>query len=243
MESNLYREICETADGSHTLYIPSLDEHYHSVAGAITESRHVYIDCGLDFRGAADDKPLKVLEFGFGTGLDAILVHEWTARHSRDVFYTGLELYPLSPLEVATLGYTDNSPGEAIHNALWETEVMIDRMKLRKIKTDFIGYVERTVASDERFDVIFYDAFAPAKQPELWTPSFLASVIRLLNPGGILTTYCAKGYVRRAFAAAGAIVERLQGPPGGKREILRISVSPDRHPCIKERNDLIHRDF
>lgn len=213
-----HREICPTADGSVTLYIPEIDEHYHSVAGALTESEHVYIRCALDHRAATwqGDTPLKVLEFGLGTGMDAMLVSGWAARSGVAVHYTALELYPLSPEEVELLHGC-----VAIHKSPWNEDVRLgEGMTMRKVLTDFRDFVAE---SSGRYDVIFYDAFAPDKQPELWTPDYLAGVINLLNPGGVLTTYCAKGAVRRAFAAAGARVERLSGPPGGKREILRAT--------------------
>ena len=71
------------------------------------------------------------------------------------------------------------------------------------------------------FDVIYFDAFAPEKQPEMWSQELFNRLYVLLNEGGILTTYCAKGVIRRMLQAAGFTVERLPGPPGGKREILR----------------------
>ena len=208
-----------TADGSATLYVPELDEHYHSVAGALTESRHVYLECGLAHRAAMSGGPVRILEYGLGTGLDAILAWQWARRNGRRVCYTGLELYPVPAECIGELGLPDEAMAHEIHTAPWETDCGDEFFTFRKVCTDFTDYCPGPGVAD----VIFYDAFAPDKQPALWSPEHLAHVAHLLAPGGVLTTYCAKGAVRRALASSGLVTERLHGPPGGKREILRAT--------------------
>ena len=82
---------------------------------------------------------------------------------------------------------------------------------------------ERTfdqVRGKDAFDLVYFDAFGPRVQPELWDQAMFERMYEILSPGGILVTYCAKGSVRRAMIACGFEVERLPGPPG-KREMLR----------------------
>ncbi len=203
----------QTADGSATLFVPGLDEHYHSVKGARTESVHVFIDMGL--RACPVAAP-RVLEVGFGTGLNALLTWDEAERARRPVFYTTLELYPLRLDEALSLGYGGRL--RALHEAEWEREVLLSPcFTLCKRQADFTTLPLPAGA----FDVVYFDAFAPDKQPAMWTEERFAALFAALSPGGILATYCAKGEVRRRLQRAGFCVERLPGPPGGKREILR----------------------
>lgn len=208
-----------TGDGSPTLYRSDIDEHYHSTHGALAESRHVFIDCGLLYRASlTPERPLKVFEIGFGTGLNALL----TAITGIPVHYTTIEKYPLDTELKALTAYpaiADNKLFENIHSAAWNKPAIITpTFMLTKIHGDMTS---KSIA--DKFDVIFLDAFSPEKQPELWTEDMLSVYASLLNRQGVLTTYCAKGRIRRAFQSLGMKVERLDGPPGGKREILRAS--------------------
>ena len=229
--NHIKRELQLTADGSHTLFIPEMDEHYHSVNGAVQESCHVFIEAGLHHLERGE---ITILEIGFGTGLNAWLTLEEAEKSGRNVYYTGLELYPLEWQLVEQLGYIsaneqlmtgDNQcPAhelfKQLHTSPWEEDVPITpHFTLRKVQKDF----NKLETETERWkaDVIYFDAFAPEKQPEMWSQELFNRLYVLLNNGGILTTYCAKGVVRRMLQAAGFIVERLPGPPGGKREILR----------------------
>lgn len=211
-------EIELTADGSTTLYVPSLDEHYHSVFGAMTECYFVYITTGLLWRSGQEQTPVKVFEVGFGTGMNAM----FSAATKRPVRYFAIEKYPL-PTElnievVRNLSGLGDLPRDIIM-APWNSEVLItDTFSLKKIEADFLSF-----ETEEKFDVIYMDAFAPEKQPELWTEAALSKLVDLLAQGGVITTYCAKGRIRRFFEKSGLKVERLPGPPGGKREILRIT--------------------
>lgn len=211
------RTIERTADGSATLFVPELDEHYHSVKGAQTESQHIFIDLGLNASVAA--RP-RVLEIGFGTGLNALLTLEGAEESRKKVHYTGIELYPLPWAVVQQLGYSDSPFFEAIHSAPWEEESVVSPyFTLRKLQADFTK--EIPAAFGLPFDLVYFDAFAPEKQPEMWSQELFNLLYVSMNSGGILTTYCAKGVVRRMLQAAGFIVERLPGPPDGKREVLR----------------------
>lgn len=206
-----------TADGSGTLYVPELDEHYHSVKGAYTESKHIFIEMGL----AASTAPSPhVLEVGLGTGLNALLAWQWADEMQRSVHYTALERYPLTWQEISQLKYQHATELEQIHSACWEQDVMLSPyFTLHKIQCDAITYLHQQPT--ERFDVVFFDAFAPEKQPELWSESIFQDIYRTMNADGLLTTYCAKGCIRRLLQSIGFVMERLPGPPGGKREMLR----------------------
>ena len=223
MDSRLMetRTIEQTADGSATIYLPLLDEHYHSVKGAYTESKHVFLDCGLRFFG----KPhARVLEIGFGTGLNATLTA--ACQSCRTDYYT-LERFPLPPETMAQTGYYCTLPAEeaalmkAIHTAPWGRPVEISSsFSLCKLQTDL---TDSSIPLPEAIDIVYFDAFAPEKQPEMWTEEIFRRIYAAMTPGGILTTYCAKGEIRRRLQQVGFAVERLAGPPGGKREILRAT--------------------
>lgn len=241
------RIIERTDDGSATLFVPELNEHYHSVKGARTESQHIFVDMGL--KASAAPHP-RILEIGFGTGLNALLTLEAAEAAQRPVHYTGIELYPLDWEEVEVLGYSDNPLFGKMHHAPWEVDVEISPcFTLRKIQ----GKAEEQLAvmsdelsmmSDElsmitddlcnssalkannlynSFSNVYFDAFAPEKQPEMWSESMFRLLYAVMESEGILTTYCAKGAIRRMLQAVGFRVERLPGPPGGKREILRAT--------------------
>lgn len=211
-----------TADGSNTLYVPELNEHYHSVKGALTESAHIFIQMGLNHAQAVNPR---VLEIGFGTGLNAFLTLLEAEKSQRAIHFTSIERFPLSEDIVRELAYPETiAPEEcekfyALHTAPWNQEVKISPyFTLHKIEGDFTHF-----AFSKCYDVVYFDAFAPEKQPEMWSQPLFDNLYRQMNPGGILTTYCAKGVVRRMLQAAGFTVERLPGPPGGKREILRAT--------------------
>lgn len=209
-----------TDDGSATLYVPELDEHYHSVKGARTESQHIFIDMGL--KHVRTSRP-NILEIGFGTGLNAFLTLLAAEETGKKVHYTGLELYPLEWDTVARLKYSDDPLFRQIHTIPWEEEAEITpAFTLLKKKTDFTK-TDKESNNHVRYDVIYFDAFAPEKQPEMWEQQLFDFIYNIMNNGGVLTTYCAKGVIRRMLQQAGFIVERLPGPPGGKREILRAT--------------------
>ena len=204
-------------DGSHTLYVPELDEHYHSVFGARTESMHVFIRHGLK---TLNKKEIKILEIGFGTGLNALLTA--LNKDDRNIEYHSLEKYPLSAeLENSLIFSPEQTEEETklfekIHAAEWNKPVTVmPGFTLLKLEADLL-----TVKFNDSFDLVFFDAFAPDIQPELWTEKVFRKLFEAMNENGILTTYSAKGSVRRTLQKTGFEVERLPGPPG-KREMLR----------------------
>ena len=211
-------QIEKTADGSHTFFVPELDEHYHSTNGAVTESKHVFIENGLN---QTDKKDISILEIGFGTGLNAILSYLEAKSKNICIHYTTIELYPIEESQAKQLNFSDqtgidSSIFNSLHSCEWGKDICIDSFfTLHKIKDDF---TKRRF--DRFFDLIYFDAFAPDKQPEMWTSEIFSHLFEQTASGGILTTYCAKGSVRRMLQAAGYVTERLPGPPG-KREMLR----------------------
>lgn len=215
-------EIQHTDDGSATLFVPELDEHYHSVKGAYTESLHIYRDCA--YRHAAHHsavRPLRLLEVGFGTGLNAA-VTAMAATADSPVHYITLEKYPIDASVVSGLGYdtlVDAPLFTALHAAPWEQPTAVTpHFTLEKRCCDLL-----TAPLPGDIDVVYFDAFAPEKQPEMWGEEVFANIHRAMRPGGVLTTYCAKGAIRRLLQQVGFTVERLAGPVGGKREILRAT--------------------
>jgi tRNA U34 5-methylaminomethyl-2-thiouridine-forming methyltransferase MnmC len=216
------RYLVETEDGSHSLFVPALAEQYHSRHGAIQESRHVFLQMG--FAPAIIGKTqLCILEIGFGTGLNALLTAVEAVAQQVAVRYCAIEAYPLTAAEIDSLNYPTEIGGvetqaywEGIHAAPWAAWTAIHpQFFLQKLEQRLEGWVV-----DGTFDLIYFDAFAPDKQPELWTAAVFECMYGCLNPGGLLLTYCAKGAVRRAMQAAGFTVERIPGPPG-KREMIR----------------------
>ena len=194
----------------------------------------------------------RILEIGFGTGLNAWLTLKEAERSRWNIHYTGLELYPLEWQTIEQLGYISNDEQlttsdrqqpaielfKQLHTSPWEKDVQLTpHFTLQKVETDVNKWVEnreRTMSNvndsvtnaespalNPSFNLIYFDAFAPEKQPEMWSQELFNRLYVLLDKDGILTTYCAKGVVRRMLQTAGFTVERLPGPPGGKREILR----------------------
>jgi tRNA U34 5-methylaminomethyl-2-thiouridine-forming methyltransferase MnmC len=217
----MHKEFIITEDGSHTIYIPEIDEHYHSVHGAIQESKHIYINQGL-FQ--TTKKKLSILEIGFGTGLNAYLTYCYAKRANLTIDYISIEKYPLTEPEYLNLNYPENIfPDYAeifklMHAAKWNFPVNISpEFILQKVNTDLLTLIFNP---NTQFDLVYYDAFAPGKQPEMWSDEVLQKVAATVSKDGILVTYCAKGSVRRAFTSAGFNMERISGPIG-KKEILR----------------------
>jgi len=215
----MHTELKITEDGSHTLFVPEIDECYHSTHGAIQESRHIFIEAGLK---QCTKQKINILEIGFGTGLNAFLTLLKAESSGKQIHYTTLEKYPVEIEKAIQLNYSDEiAPDkkqifEQLHTSPWNEEIKLTPFfTLKKLEVDFTEAV-----FDAQFDVVYFDAFSPEKQPEMWNEALFSTIFTHCNPGAILTTYCAKGLVRRAMQDAGFKVERLPGPPG-KREILR----------------------
>lgn len=221
-------EIKETKDGSTTLYVPELDEHYHSVNGALQESLHVFVKAGLEYV-LPKKQAVRLLEVGFGTGLNALLSLLPTRIHLGQVQYDALEKYPLSMELIEQMHFEkfilnpellDYLP--QLHQAPWQEPVpVLPNFELQKIHADLTTYD----LPENYYDLIYFDAFAPEKQPELWTDEIFRKLYNALQAGGILVSYCAKGSFKRSLKAAGFIIEALPGP-AGKREMTR-AIKPD----------------
>ncbi|WP_289055287.1 tRNA (5-methylaminomethyl-2-thiouridine)(34)-methyltransferase MnmD [Carboxylicivirga marina] len=208
-------ELKVSADGSHTLFVPELDEHYHSVNGAYNESMHVFIEPALLHCSKTN---INILEIGLGTGLNALLTATNT-RH-KNILYHSLEKFPLETEAAQQLNFARNNSEQAIfeklHQLPWNsTERLTPQMSILKDENDLTS-----VQFTQQYDVVYFDAFAPEVQPEMWSEAIFQKIYDAMNIDGILTTYCAKGIVRRTMQAVGFTVERLPGPKG-KREMLR----------------------
>tara|TARA_X000000368_G_C22951394_1_gene676779 strand:- start:246 stop:914 length:669 start_codon:yes stop_codon:yes gene_type:complete len=211
-----------TNDGSHSLFVPEINECYHSRHGSIVESEHIFIRNGLL---AENKKQFNILEVGFGTGLNALLTSQKAKQKEIAVNYHGIELYPLLSDNYTQLNFTeligiDNSELLKLHDCIWEKEQIIhDFFKLTKNNIDLENYTSKM-----KFDIIFFDAFSPDKQPHLWSSEIFQNMHKLLNKDGFLVTYCAKGIVKRTMKSVGFEIIVLDGPPG-KRQMTRANKS------------------
>ena len=211
-----------TEDGSSTLFIPELNEHYHSVHGAIQESMHIFIHNGYD---QIRTSPARIFEAGFGTGLNAFLTFLTSERTGNSVHYTSVEKYPLEDQIVGLLNYPEMTDPrkaavfKAIHNAPWDQDVRISGyFTLYKMRSDLL----EIQLQDSIYDLVYFDAFGPDIQPELWTEEIFRMLYQSMKAVSFLVTYSVKGSVKRGLKAAGFNLEKLPGPPG-KREITRAT--------------------
>ncbi|MDR0659297.1 MAG: tRNA (5-methylaminomethyl-2-thiouridine)(34)-methyltransferase MnmD [Prevotellaceae bacterium] len=214
--------IISTADGSHTLQSLTERECYHSINGALQESRHVFIDAGL--RKVISQQPLNVLEVGFGTGLNALLTLLQAEKTCR-VFYEAVEKYPVAIDIIDQLNYCDvlevdkEKYFKPLHFSGWSKNISItDTFVLKKCHTDLLHYTP----SREDFNLVYFDAFSPDSQPELWSVEIFSTIYQHMKKGGVLVTYSSKGLVKQSLRSVGFTVERLAGAPG-KRHMLRAT--------------------
>ncbi len=213
--------ILVTEDGSHTIAIPELGVTYHSKHGAIAESMHVFIEAGLVYCVEQNKLPsIRIFEMGFGTGLNALLSYQFATTNAIPINYTGIDLHPLMAEEYEALNYDTQLNAADIflklHTCSWNREhILSPYFSIVKMQQSLLGF-----SSTEKFDLIYFDAFSPTDQPELWTGAVFGNLIALLNPNGILVTYCSKSIVRKAMQEAGFSVEKIPGPLG-KREMVR----------------------
>ena len=217
----LKRNIIITKDGSNSLYIPSLDETYHSRHGAIREAKHVFIKQGLD--KICDDNPINILEVGFGTGLNAWITYIEHKKRNVVINYTGIDKYPIEEREWKQLNYYEEikplrykTAYNQVFYAKWNKKESINSgFTLQKVSDDILRYPY----PKNHFHLIYFDAFSPRVQPYLWTTPVFLSMHQALKKYGRLVTYSSKGSVKRAMIGAGFMVEKLPGPPG-KREMI-----------------------
>jgi tRNA U34 5-methylaminomethyl-2-thiouridine-forming methyltransferase MnmC len=209
-----------TGDGSTTILNPELDETYHSVHGATTEAEHVYINAGLAyFLQTNSTREANIFEVGFGTGLNACLSHQFALEHQVNVRYASIESFPLPVEIIEQLKFPalDKARLNKIHLAAWNSWVSLDGFfSLKKI----LGKIQQLPMKENSADVIYFDAFAPSKQPDMWVPEILEKMYFILSEKGVLVTYCARGQFQRDLRSLGFLVEALPGPPG-KRQMVR----------------------
>lgn len=216
-------EIVTTADGSHTLVEDSLKQSFHSMYGAITESKKVFIESGLEVVATRIGQ-IQMLEMGFGTGLNALLTAIFAEKNQKQIQYTGVDNNRIMPDQAAKLNYPEllgSTREKEIFKALHvipdgQFISLSPYFKARFIEKDFIQF-----QPEERYyHLIYFDAFSPEAQPEIWTTELFNKMFHALIPEGILVTYSSKGIVKQNLRACGFMLERLEGPPG-KRHILR----------------------
>jgi len=216
------QQLILTDDGSYTLFVPALNEHYHSTHGALQESLHVFIEAGFKYVVKnISQQPLRILEIGFGTGLNALLTFLEAEKEKINIFYEAIEKYPLSLETLQQLNYPTLLNAEilfkTIHTAEWEKEISLKNINgiLCKKQIDLLDY-----QPTQLFDLIYFDAFAPTIQPDLWSEEIFRKLYNKLTFGGALVTYSSKGIVKEALRAVGFRLERLSGA-AGKRHMLR----------------------
>jgi len=217
------REIITTADGSKTVRLTEWNEQYHSVHGAIAEALHVYLDAGLNYflSQFPEQKQINILEIGLGTGLNAYITALEAKKLYSSINYVGIEAFPVVEEEYTQLNYheflgDDRELFLKIHDISWSEKVLISKnFSLTKLQSQF-----SEIDFKEEFHLIYYDAFGPRVQPELWTEEIFRKMFYALKENGVLVTYSCKGDVRRAMKAAGFEVQKIPGP-AGKREMVR----------------------
>jgi tRNA U34 5-methylaminomethyl-2-thiouridine-forming methyltransferase MnmC len=219
----LQRQVITTNDGSTTIKVLNLNECYHSTFGAITESQHIYIEAGLKFVSSKKSE-ISVMEVGFGTGLNALLACIFAYENKNTINYLGIEPYPIKDEEFNLLNY-----GNFLHHEKtlqWFEEIFKSRNNVSTSIHPLFNFTKEVIpiqdwkVMNEAFDVIFFDAFAPEVQPEMWQSEIFEKLYAALKMGGIMVTYCCKGIVKRRLKESGFTIEKLPGPPG-KREIIR----------------------
>ena len=216
-------KIITTEDGSHSLFDEELNETYHSTRGARGESTHVFIKEGLEYwldQNQADE--VRILEVGLGTGLNAFLTAKFAEETSQKVHFTSLEPFPIGREIYEKLNYQETEEEKElmmdIHESGWEQDAEISpNFGLHKTATKL-----EHVTTLTPFNLIYFDAFAPSKQPEVWSLDNIRKCYSMLSNGGVLTTYCAQGQFKRNLAEAGFEVETLQGAMG-KKEMVRAT--------------------
>ena len=212
-----------TEDGSHSILSGQFKVSYHSKYGAIQESNHVFINAALQHKEQSK-KQLNILEIGLGTALNAYLTYLYAQENHLKIQYDSIEAFPIEMDQAKALNYSkvldaDNKhiPFLKFHEVDWDTSTELSE------NFTFTKYQKKFEAIDyqNKYDIIYFDAFAPDAQPELWETTFLQKMYDALLPEGVLTTYCAKGVVKRTFKGIGFELETLPGPPG-KREMIRV---------------------
>ena len=224
-QSSPHLQIVATADGSNTIYNALVGENYHSRNGAVQESRHVFVHSGLEYfleYSGTDNNAISILEVGFGTGLNFLLTADLCTRQQISLTYTGIEAYPLTDEMLSQTGYDQYVPAPIWHGLLQNYRASLasptqlnDHVQLQVAATTLSEFT-----STLKYDVIYFDAFAVAHQPEMWSEEAITHTLNFLKPGGVFVTYAITGNLKRTIKALGLKVEKAPGAPG-KREMLR----------------------
>jgi len=217
-------KLFQTQDGSHSIFSEQFGVSYHSKYGAIQETQHVFIDAALRFK-ALVQKDIAILDIGFGTGLNAYMTLLEATQRGLSIDYTGYEAFPISLAEAQLLNYPNllsaadlSAQFLQLHEVAWNEVIPINpNFRFQKCLQSF-----ETIDAQAAYDIIYFDAFAPNAQPELWEAPLLTQMYQALKQGGVLVTYCAKGVVKRTLKSVGFQIESLKGPPG-KREMTRAT--------------------
>jgi tRNA U34 5-methylaminomethyl-2-thiouridine-forming methyltransferase MnmC len=214
------REIIETADGSKTLFIPEMNENYHSGHGALQEAIHVFIENGVRSLGSQE---LSIFEMGFGTGLNALLAMDEAIKHNLKISYTGIDAFPIAIEQAMQMDYERYVSSDAgllfkqLHSSDWGVQHSLNQsFTFRKLHEK----IEEHQPEKEQYDLLFFDAFGPRAQSAMWEMPILNKMHEMLKPNGLLVTYCAKGQFKRDLKSLGFEVFSLPGPPG-KREMTQ----------------------
>lgn len=215
-----------TDDGSKTIFNPIIGEHYHSTHGAVQESMHVFLKSGLQYFLAketlASATPLSILEVGFGTGLNFLLTANYCLENQLALNYTGIEAYPLPATTITASGYE-----KEVRPTIWKSFVTGytnalngPQLLIENISFEIAHRLVLDFNSTHRYDVLYFDAFAATRQPEMWNIQTLSHVCGFLRPGGVFVTYAITGNLKRIMKSLGFSIEKAPGAPG-KREMLR----------------------
>lgn len=213
------REIVITNDGSVTIYLPDMDENYHSRYGAIQEAYHVFIKNGL---ALTEGRSVSILEIGFGTGLNCFITYLESLKTGQEINYTGVEAYPILPEETVQLNYVSQLDADdkqeifnKMHASGWGEKIVLnEKFSLTKRQQLF-----QDIDDKNQYDLIYFDAFGYPTQPELWSEEIFAIMYAALKSEGILVTYACRTVIKKAMLSAGFTVKKVPGPPG-KREML-----------------------
>jgi len=214
-----------TADGSKTIYNPQVGENYHSRNGALQESEHVFLNAGLKhFLNLGATQSASILEVGFGTGLNFLLSAQWCAQNNIKLDYVGIEAYPLSQNMIAQTGY-DAYVSANVWNAFTDQyqatlHQPVEINATVQLHVAPVALMEFKL--NRQFDVIYFDAFASANQPEMWNEGAIAHTLSFLKPGGVFVTYAITGNLKRMLKALDCKIEKVPGA-AGKREMLRAT--------------------
>lgn len=220
---NNHNQLIQSDDGSDTLISSQFGVSYHSTHGALQESITVFLAAGLHYARHNFISNIKVLEMGFGTGLNSLLTLIEAEKYRCPIEYSTLEAYPISPEEADSLNYLKLLKCTSLskHFRLMHTSESNCEIKMNEYFTfkKHLRKIEDFNPSN-KYNVVYYDAFAPTTQPELWNEAMMKRIYDMLEDNAVFVSYCAKGSFKRALKAAGFILQSLPGPPG-KREMTR----------------------